>query len=84
MMQHKMLKIIIGIALICFVFFSILIGGLCRLSQNNSVATNPVVSNVSNTLPAPNPIQENTAPNPLSWEPVLHLLLQFFSKACPR
>jgi hypothetical protein len=84
MMQHKTLKIIIGLVLICFVFFSILISGLCQLSKNNSVATNPVVSAVSNALPAPNPIQKNTAPDPFSWEPVLHQLLQFFSKACPR
>jgi hypothetical protein len=84
MMQGKVLKTIIGLVLILFVCFSILMSGLCQHSQNNSVASNPVVSAVSNALSAPNPIQKNTAPDPFSWEPVLHQLLQFFSKACPR
>lgn len=83
-MQGKTLKIIIGLVLILFVFFSILFTGLCQLSQNNTVASNPVVNAVSNTLSSPNPIQKSAAPDPLSWEPVLHQLLQFFSKACPR
>ncbi|WP_397392828.1 hypothetical protein [Polynucleobacter sp.] len=83
-MQSKMLKIIIGIVLVLFVFFSILISGVCQLTQNNSAPTNPVVSTVSNALSVPNPIQKSAPPDPFSWEPVLHQLLQFFSKACPR
>jgi hypothetical protein len=83
-MQSKTLKIIIGLVLVLFVFFSILITGLCQLSQNNTVPTNPVVSAVSGALTAPNPIQKSAVPDPFSWEPVLHQLLQFFSKACPR
>lgn len=83
-MQGKTLKIIIGLVLILFVVFSILIGGLCQLSQNNTVASNPVVNAVSDTFSAPNPIQKSATPDPLSWEPVLQQLLQFFSKACPR
>jgi hypothetical protein len=84
MMQGKALKIIIGLVLILFVFFSILISGLCQLSQNNAAASNPLVSAVSNALSAPNPIQKSATQDPLSWEPVLQKLLQFFSKACPR
>lgn len=83
-MQSKTLKIIIGIVLVLFVFFSILISGLCQLSQNNAAPTNPVVNAVSDALSAPNPIQKSAAQDPFSWEPVLHQLLQFFSKACPR
>ncbi len=83
-MQGKALKIIIGLVLILFVFFSILISGLCQSSQSNSVPSNPVVSAVSDALSSPNPIQKSAAPDPFSWEPVLHQLLQFFSKACPR
>lgn len=83
-MQGKTLKIIIGLVLILFVFFSILFTGLCQLSQSNAVVSNPVVNAVSNTLSSPSPIQKSAAPDPLSWEPVLHQLLQFFSKACPR
>lgn len=83
-MQGKTLKIIIGIVLILFVFFSILFTGLCQLSQSNTVVSNPVVNAVSNTLSSPSPTQKTATPDPLSWEPVLHQLLQFFSKACPR
>jgi hypothetical protein len=52
-MQGKTLKIIISLVLILFVFFSILFTGLCRLSQSNTVASNPVVNAVSNTLSSP-------------------------------
>lgn len=83
-MQGKKLKIIIGLALILFVVFSTLIGGLCQLSQNNTVASNPVANAVSDAFSAPNPIQKSAASHPLSWEPVLHQLPQFFSKACRR
>lgn len=83
-MQSKTLKIIIGLVLIVFVFFSILISGLCQLSQNSAAASNPVVNVVSDALSTPSPIQKSAAPDPLSWEPVLQQLLQFFSKACPR
>jgi len=83
-MQGKTLKIIIGLVLILFMFFSILVTGLCQLSQNNTAASNPVFNVVSDVLSAPNPIQKSAAPDPFSWEPVVHQLLQFFSKACPR
>jgi len=78
-MQARTLKFMIGLVLILFVFLSILISQLCQPSQNNAV-----VAAVSNALSAPNPIQKNAPPDPLSWEPVLQKLLIFFSKACPR
>jgi len=74
-MQSKTLKFIIGLVLVLFVFFSILIGGLCQLSQSNSAPSNPVVSAVSGALSTPNPIQKSAAPDPFSWDPVLHKLL---------
>jgi len=83
-MQSKLTKIIISLVLVLFVFFDILISGLCQLSQNNVKDSNQVANAVSDALSAPNPIQKGAAPDPFSWEPVLHQLLQFFSKACPR
>lgn len=78
-MQAKTLKLMIGLVLVLFVFFSILISQLCQPSQNN-----PVVAAVSNALSAPNPVQSSAKPDPLSWDPVLRQLLSFLSKACPR
>lgn len=78
-MQGSSLKITIGLMLIFFVFISIVASQLCNPEPNNIA-----VATVSNAISANNPIQNNAAPDPLSWGPLLKQLLNFFSKACLR
>jgi hypothetical protein len=70
---------IIAITLIGFILFKGAVSLLCEPQQANSVAV--VMSNV---IPAAEPIKESSKSDPFSWEPVLHRLANFFSKACPR
>jgi hypothetical protein len=70
---------IIAITLIGFILFKGAVSLLFEPQQANSVAA--VMSNV---VPTGEPIKESGNPDPFSWEPVLHRLANFFSKACPR
>ena len=70
---------IIAVTLIGFILLKGAVSLLCEPQQANSVAV--VMSNV---IPSHEPANESHKPDPLSWDPVLGRLLQFFSKACPR
>ena len=70
---------IIAITLIGFILFQGAVSLLCEPQKANSVAV--VMSSV---IPSSEPAQESNQPDPLSWDPVLHRLLHFFSKVCPR
>jgi len=69
---------IIAITLIGFILFQGAVSLLCEPQKANSVAV--VMSNV---IPSGEPAKESNKPDPLSWDPVLHRLLNFFSKVCP-
>jgi hypothetical protein len=70
---------IIAITLIGFILFKGAVSLLCEPQQANSVAL--VMSNI---VPEGGAIKESGNLDPFSWEPVLHRLVSFFSKACPR
>ena len=78
-MFRSTLIAIISITLLGFILFKGVASLLCEPRQPNSVA-----SVISNVMPAQEPTKAANSPDPLSWEPVLHRLINFLSKACPR
>jgi hypothetical protein len=64
-MNRQKFFLIIASVLIAFVFISVLVGQICKPSQNN-VATAAIADAVS----SPQPVKTTSAPNPLAWEPV--------------
>jgi hypothetical protein len=78
-MNRQKFILIIASVLIAFVFISVLVGQICKPSQNN-VVTNTI----SDAISTPQPVQTTSALNPLAWKPVFYQLFAFLSKACPR
>jgi hypothetical protein len=78
-MNRQKFFLIIASVLIAFVFISVLVGQICKPSQNNAVT-----AAIADAVSSPQPVQTTSAPNPLAWEPVFHQLFAFLSKACPR
>ena len=80
-MNRTSLIAIIAIALIGFILFKGAASLLCEPKQQNSVAQ--VISDVASNIAVP----ADKAPakaDPFSWDPILHRMMSFFAKACPR
>jgi len=78
-MQKNSILGIIAIVLTLFVIAKLIIGQLCEPVPNNTV-----VNAVSNALSTPEPAKQITAPDPLSWEPLLRRLAAFVASQCPK
>ena len=72
------------ITLIAFVLFIFAIGKIAMQQLCQPTPNNAVVNAVSSALSSPEPKQALTRPDPLSWDPILHRLVTFLSKACAR
>ena len=82
-MRRSSLITIIAMTLIGFILFKGAASLLCDPTKPNSVA-NVISEVVSNVSSEPAPIKDATKPDPLSWDPIIHRMMGFFSKACPR
>jgi hypothetical protein len=78
-MLRTTLIAIIAISLIGFILFKAAASYLCEPQQANSVAT--VISSV---VASDEPVNKSKKPDPLSWEPLFHRLINTLSKACPK
>jgi hypothetical protein len=81
-MNKKAIMYIIVFVLIIFALIKFIFSQLCAPPQNNPVAgfASEVVSSAASSVMPGSP----KAPEPLSWEPVIHRLVVFFSKGCAR
>ena len=82
-MQKKSLVLVIGVVLLIFVFSKLLISQFCEPAPKNTVvnsAVNAVASAISNTDSG----HQIAKPDPLSWDPILHSLVNLLSKACSK
>lgn len=80
-MNRSLLIIIIAITLVGFILFKGAASLLCEPREKNSVAQ--VMSDVASNLATP----EDKSPakvDPFSWDPILHRMMNFFAKACPK
>ena len=80
-MNKKAIIFIIASMLIIFALVKFIFSQLCAPTQNNpitNIASSVASSAVSDIRTAP------SAPEPLSWEPVIQRFVAFFSKACNR
>ncbi|WP_071461763.1 hypothetical protein [Polynucleobacter asymbioticus] len=77
-MSRSSLIAIIAVTLIGFLLFKSAVSLICQPAEKNSVAM--IASNV---LSIGKPSEEPAKPDPLSWEPVIHYVVTFVSKACP-
>ena len=71
--------------LITLIVFVVLIIAIVKIGMNqlcNPTPNNIVVSTISEAISTPSTIQNPAKPDPLSWEPLLHRLVTFLSKAC--
>jgi ActR/RegA family two-component response regulator len=80
-MRRSSLIAIIAITLLGFILFKGAASLLCEPKKPNSVAN--VISDVASNIAAP-PDKAPAKVDPLSWEPILHRMMNFFAKACPR
>lgn len=80
-MVRSSLILIIGLTLVGFILFKGVASLLCETQQQNSVAN--VISNVVSNV-APDPTKAPAKPDPLSWDPFIHRMINLFSKACPK
>jgi len=78
-MLRTTLITIISISLIGFILFKAAASHLCEPQQANSVAN--VISGV---VSSDEPVNQPKKPDPLSWEPLFHRLINALSKACPK
>lgn len=76
-MNKNQLTIFIVFAILIIAIGKIGMGQLCNPTPNNIV-----VSAISEAISSPSPIQSLAKPDPLSWDPLLHRLIMFLSKAC--
>jgi hypothetical protein len=80
-MNKKTVIFIIASVLIIFVLMKFIFSQLCAPTQNKpiaNIASSVASSAVSDVRTAP------SAPEPLSWEPVIQRFVAFLSKACNR
>ena len=82
-MNGKRIIVLIGVLLLLFVLFKVIIDQLCTPTPQNIVST-AVSDAVSNAVSAAGSNKETGAPDPFSWEPLARQILMFFSKACTR
>ncbi len=71
--------------LITLIVFAILITAIGKIGMNqlcNPTPNNFVVSTISEAISTPSTIQSPAKPDPFSWEPLLHRVVTFLSKAC--
>jgi hypothetical protein len=81
-MNKKTMIFIITLILIIFALIKFIFSQLCEPAKNNpvaSIATSVVSSTASGVGSMP-----PSAPEPLSWEPVIQRLVMFLSKGCAR
>jgi len=81
-MNKKAIIFIVAIALIIFVLIKFIFSQLCAPTQNNPIAN--VASSVASSAVSDVRAAPPSAPEPLSWEPVIQHFVRFLSKACNR
>ena len=78
-MNRSVIIVIIAITLLGFILLRSVAALLCEPQQ-----ANPVVNAISSIIPSSESIQKTHKQDPLSWDPALHILINFFLKACTR
>ena len=81
-MNKRALIVVIGLMLMIFVLVRVVITQLCTQEPSNKIVSTAVETISTAITPTPHP--PASAPEPLSWTPVLNQVLAFFSKACNR
>jgi len=79
MMLRSTLITAIAICLLGFILFKAAASLICNPQQ-----ANPVANVISSVVSSPSSPQQPSKPDPLSWEPVMHHLINLMSKACPK
>ena len=82
-MQKKSIIAIIGILLILFVLFKLLVSQFCDPIPKN-VVVDATVNAVADTFSSSDSVQQPAKKDPLSWDPILRKLATLASSACPK
>ena len=82
-MNSKKIIVLIGVLLLLFVLFKVIIDQLCSPTPQNIVSA-AVSDAVSNAVSTAGSNKETGAPDPFSWEPLARQIMLFLSKVCTR
>ena len=82
-MQKKSIITIIGILLILFVLFKLLVSQFCDPIPKN-VVVNATVNVVADNFSNSDSVQQPAKKDLLSWDPILRKLATLASNACPK
>jgi hypothetical protein len=79
-MNKKSIITLISIILVVFVLAKLIVAQLCSPTQNNVVGS--AATSIAEIVTTPAPSGASAKSDPFSWEPIIHQMRTFFSKAC--
>jgi hypothetical protein len=79
-MNKKSIITLITVFLLVFVLSKLIVAQLCSPTQKNVVGN--AASSIVEIVSTPASFGSPAKSDPLSWEPIMHQIFSFFSKAC--